>query len=195
MGPNCSALTEQAKAKKGEQMSRIKGISPEAATGHTAEVYGNIKKALGKVPNLFQGIGVNSNALQTFLGIGPSIKLLSGAEQETIALVVAQKNNCSYCLAAHTLLGSMHGLNKDESIRIRKGASSDSKRQALINLVNEIVVEKGHVSDKALNDFRGVGYTDAHIPEVLLSVVQNIYTNYFNHINQTEVDFPAAEKI
>jgi AhpD family alkylhydroperoxidase len=176
-------------------MSRIQAVTPAQATGHTAEVYSAIKKSLGSVPNLFQGIGVNSNVLQTFLGLGPSLKLLNGTEQETIALVVAQKNDCDYCLAAHTVLGGMHGLPKEETIRIRKGRSEDGKRQSLIRLVQEIVTEKGRVSDQSLGDFRSAGYTDAHIPEVLLSVVQNIYTNYFNHMNQTEVDFPAAEKI
>lgn len=176
-------------------MPRLNAITPAQATGHTAEVYSAIKKSLGKVPNLYQGIGVNSNVLQTVLSIGPSLKLLNGTEQETIALAVAQLNNCDYCLAAHTLLGGMNGLKKEETIRIRQGKSEDSKRQVLVQLVIEIVREKGHVSDNTLNEFRSVGYTDAHVPEVLLSVVQNIYTNYFNHINRTEVDFPAAEKI
>lgn len=176
-------------------MSRIQAVTPEAATGHTAEVYGNIKKAMGSVPNLFQAIGVNSNVLQTILGIGPSLKLLNGQEQETIALAVAQKNGCEYCLSAHTLVGTMQGLSKDETINIRKGKSQDSKRQALINFVNEVVSEKGHVTDATLNNLRGAGYTDAHIPEVTLAISLNLFTNYYNHINKTVVDFPPVEKI
>ena len=176
-------------------MSRIKAITPEQATGHTAEVYSAITKALGKVPNLFQAVGVNSNALQTLLGIGPSLKTLSGPEKETIALVVAQKNNCGYCLSAHTLLASMHGISKEESLNIRKGSPQTAKQMALVNFVSEIVTEKGHVSDKTFSEFKAAGYTDAHIPDVLLAVVENFYTNFFNHINKTEIDFPLAEKI
>lgn len=176
-------------------MSRINAITPEQATGHTAEVYSAITKALGKVPNLFQAIGVNSNALQTLLGIGPSLKTLTGAEKETIALVVAQLNNCGYCLSAHTLLAGMHGISKDETLNIRKGNSQNSKQKALINFVSEIVMEKGHVSDKTFSEFKEAGYTDAHIPDVLLAVVENFYTNFFNHINKTEIDFPLAEKV
>lgn len=176
-------------------MSRINAISPEQATGHTAEVYSAITKALGKVPNLFQAIGVNSNALQTLLGIGPSLKTISGAEKETIALVVAQKNNCGYCLAAHTVLAGMHKISKEETLNIRKGNPEGQKQKALVNFVSEIVTEKGHVSDKTLNEFRAAGYSDAQIPDVLFAVVENFYTNFFNHINRTEVDFPAAEKI
>lgn len=176
-------------------MSRIKAITPEQATGHTAEVYSAITKALGKVPNIFQALGVNSQVLQTVLGIGPSLKSLSGPEKETIALVVGQLNNCNYCLSAHTVLAGMHKVSKEETINIRKGNPQGAKQKALVNFVKEIVTEKGHVSDKTLGEFRTAGYTDAQIPEVLLAVVENIYTNFFNHINQTEVDFPAAEKI
>ena len=176
-------------------MSRIKAIKPEEATGHTAEVYSAIKKSLGGVPNLFQALGVNSQALQTLLGIGPSLKTLTGAERETIALVVAQKNNCGYCLSAHTVLAGMHKLSNEEIINIRKGQPSNSKQKALVNFVNEVVVEKGHVSDRTLNEFRAAGYTDAQIPDVLFAVVENFYTNFFNHINQTEIDFPVVEKI
>ncbi len=176
-------------------MSRIKSITPEQATGHTAEVYSAITKALGKVPNLFQAVGVNSNALQTLLGIGPSLKTLSGSEKETIALVVAQKNNCNYCLSAHTVLAGMHGISKEETLNIRMGKPQGSKQQALVNFVGEIVTEKGHVSDKALNEFKAAGYSDAQVPDILFAVVENIYTNYFNHINRTEIDFPVAEKV
>jgi AhpD family alkylhydroperoxidase len=176
-------------------MSRIQAITPGKATGHTAEVYSAITKALGKVPNLFQAVGVNSNALQTLLGIGPSLKTLSGAEKETIALVVAQKNNCGYCLSAHTVLAGMHRISKEESLNIRRGNPEGQKQKALVRFVEEIVTEKGHVSDKTFNEFKAAGYTDAHIPDVLLAVVENIYTNFFNHINQTEIDFPIAEKV
>lgn len=176
-------------------MSRIKAITPAQATGHTAEVYSAITKALGTVPNLFQAIGVNSQALQTLLGIGPGLKTLSGAEKETIALVVAQKNNCGYCLSAHTVLAGMHRISKEDSLNIRRGQSQDPKLQSLINFVGEIVTERGHVSDKTFNEFKAAGYTDAQIPEVLMAVVENFYTNFFNHINRTEIDFPMAEKI
>jgi uncharacterized peroxidase-related enzyme len=176
-------------------MSRIQAITPEQATGHTAEVYSAITKSLGKVPNLFQAVGVNSNSLQTLLGLGPSIQTLSGAEKETIALVVAQQNNCGYCLSAHTALAGMNGISKDESLNIRKGNPEGVKQKALVNFVKEIVTERGHVSDKTLNEFRAAGYSDTHIPDVLMAVVLNFYTNFFNHINQTEIDFPVAEKI
>lgn len=176
-------------------MSRLQKITVEQATGHTAEVYGAIKKALGGVPNLFQSVGVNSSVLQTYLGIGPSLKLLSGAEQETVALITSQANQCDYCLAAHTVLGKMHGLKKEETLEIRQGRGSQSQQQALVSFTFEAIQKQGKISDETLNNLRQAGYTDAHIPEILMVIAATTFTNFFNSINQTEIDFPAAEKI
>lgn len=178
-------------------MSRITGVPLEKATGERAEIYSAIKGQLGAVPNLFRAIGESPRALKTFLGIGAGLKggLLTGQEQNSIALAVAQMNGCDYCLAAHTALGKMGGHKEEEIIKNRKGQSDDLKRDALIKLVTEIVSEKGRASEQTYNNFLAAGYTHAHLPEVLLSIVQNVYTNYFNNFNGTEVDFPSAPKI
>ena len=178
-------------------MSRLSKVSPEEAVGKTADLYGAIKSSLGGVPNLFQGLGSNPRALEIFLGIGGGLKggSLSLREQGSIALTLAQRNSCEYCLAAHTVLGKMGGLSETEMISNRMGGSEDHKKNALIKLVGEIVDKKGNVGDETLSSFRAAGYTDSHVGEVLLAVVQNIYTNYFNNLNRTEVDFPSAPKL
>lgn len=178
-------------------MSRITPIEVNKATGQLSEMYGAIKAGLGSVPNMFQALGVSPRALSGFLGLGASLKggLLSPSEVESIALAVAEANGCEYCLAAHSTLGKMRGIKDDEIIRNRKGHSDDSKRQALLALVGEIVKSKGRVSDQTFNAFISAGYTEAHVPEVLVVVVENIFTNYFNNLNGTTVDFPAASKL
>lgn len=178
-------------------MSRLSKVTPEQAEGKTAELYGAIKASLGGVPNLFQGLGTNARALEVFLGIGGGLRggALSNREQESIALAVAQRNTCDYCLAANTVLGKMGGLSEAEMLANRQGGSEDQKKNALLKFVGEVVEKKGNVSDETLKAFRAAGYSDAHVGEILLSVVQNIYTNYYNNLNRTEVDFPAAPKL
>ncbi len=178
-------------------MSRLSKVTAEQAEGKTAELYGAIKASLGGVPNLFQGLGTNPRALEIFLGIGGGLRggSLNLREQGSIALTVAQRNSCDYCLAAHTVLGKMGGLSENEMLANRQGGSEDQKKNALIKFVGEVVDKRGNVSDETLRSFRAAGYTDAHVGEILLSVVQNIYTNYFNNLNRTEVDFPAAPQL
>jgi AhpD family alkylhydroperoxidase len=178
-------------------MSRIKQVEPKEASGERAELYKAITASLGKVPNLYQAVGASPRALKTLLGLGAGLKggLVTAADQEAIALHVAELNSCDYCLAAHSLLGKMNGLDADEVIRVRKGFSDAPRRAALLKFVTEAVREKGHVSEATYQELLKNGYTEAHVPEILLSVVTNIYTNYFNNFNGTSVDFPAAKKI
>jgi alkylhydroperoxidase family enzyme len=51
------------------------------------------------------------------------------------------------------------------------------------------------VSDDDVQSVRQVGYTDGEIAEIVASVALNIFTNYFNHVAETEVDFPAAPEL
>lgn len=176
-------------------MSRLTPVSVEQATGHTEKLYSTIKTALGGVPNLFQALGSAPKVLESVLGMGAALTSLSRSEKEAIALTVAQANSCDYCLAAHTLLGKKSGLSDEEIKAARKGGSAESKRDALVKLAREIVMEKGRVSDQTLKNFLNAGYKESQVPEVVLGVVENIFTNYFNHVNQTEVDFPAAPKL
>ena len=176
-------------------MSRIKAITPEQATGQTAELYSAIKSQLGGVPNIFQALGAQPKVLAAFLGLGPAQTSLTAIEKESIALAVAQANSCNYCLAADSVLGKKVGLSESDTVAARKGGATNPKTDALIKLAREITTERGHVSEGAYQAFLSAGYSDSVLAEVVLAVVQNIFTNYFNHANQTDVDFPAAAKI
>jgi hypothetical protein len=37
---------------------------------------------------------------------------------------------------------------------------------------------------------RDAGWDDAAIADIVAVTALNIYTNFFNHVNDTEVDFP-----
>lgn len=178
-------------------MSRLENVKPDKAVGDLAETYSAIKKQMGGVVNLFQALGNSSQALNGYLTIGGLLKSghLSATELETIALVSAQTNGCEYCTSAHTTLGKMAGLSQETMISIRKGQGENDKSSALITFVREILSERGRVSDQTVNRLKTAGFTDAQIPEIFLAIAQNVYTNYFNNFNQTEVDFPAVTKI
>jgi uncharacterized peroxidase-related enzyme len=176
---------------------RLQAISPEEAKGELVEVYQSIQGMLGMVPNLFQTIAIQPKALQTFLRFSGELKkgLLSGGEHESIALTVAEFNQCHYCLAAHTTLGKMRKLSDDEMISNRKGTSLETKKQALVQFVHETLAKKGNVSDETFQYLIDAGYDRAVIPEIFLSITENIFTNYFNNFNGTTIDFPEVKKL
>ncbi|HEY8965922.1 MAG TPA: carboxymuconolactone decarboxylase family protein [Candidatus Methylacidiphilales bacterium] len=176
-------------------MSRLAPIAPETAEGQTAEIFAKLKKQIGAVPNIFRSLAVHPQALGAYLNIESGATTLSGADKQAIALATGEINGCEYCLAAHTLIGKGFGLSLEETKKIRQGGATDPKRNALVRLVNEIVENRGRVSQGAYQAFLDAGYTAAQIPEVLLVVTQNLFTNYFNNLNGTEVDFPAAPSL
>lgn len=175
-------------------MSRIKQLSPENATGAVAELFTAIKGKLGMVPNLMRAIGNSPAALEAYLQFsgGLSGGSLSNQQREQIALAVGETNQCDYCVAAHSALGKMAGLSTDQICDARRGSAVDSKSDALIRFARKLVSERGHVSDEDLQELRGHGFSDGDLSEVVANVALNIFTNYFNHVAETDLDFPKA---
>ncbi len=64
----------------------------------------------------------------------------------------------------------------------------DAKKQALVDFTQAVINTKGHVSDDQLNTFKGAGYDDAAVVEVIGGIAVNTFTNFFNHVNATEID-------
>ena len=120
---------------------------------------------------------------------------LSAKTREQIALAVGQANGCDYCLAAHSAIGKMVGLTADQILDSRRGTSVDSKTDAIIRFARQVVEKQGRVTDADLADARIAGLDDSAVAEIVANVALNIFTNYFNHVAETDIDFPKAEPI
>jgi len=46
-----------------------------------------------------------------------------------------------------------------------------------------------------VNAVRQAGFTDGEIAEAVANVALNIFTNYFNHVAATDIDFPKADAL
>lgn len=51
------------------------------------------------------------------------------------------------------------------------------------------------VGDQDVAGLREHGFTDGDIAEIVANTALNIFTNHFNHVADTVVDFPAAPKL
>lgn len=177
-------------------MSRIPTPALESATGATAEVYAQIKKVAGKVPNTFATIGAHGPAaLKAVLQADGVLATssLSKQEQEAIKLTVSEVAGCDYCVAAHSMLGKLAGLQPDALRQIRAGQpTNDAKRDALVHFVRTLVRTRGTLSDAEFVAIKSAGYTDAQLVEISLAIAVTVFTNVFNRINDTAIDFPAV---
>ena len=156
------------------------------------ELLAGVKKMLGSTPNLFTTLAHSSAALDYYVNgvVALSGTKIPGTLREQLALVVAGVNSCDYCASAHTTLGKMQKISEGELEQNLHGKSEDAKTQAALTFASQIVELRGQVSDSNVTAIRNAGYSDAEIVEIVAVVTQNIFTNYFNHIAATEIDFP-----
>lgn len=178
-------------------MSRIPQINPESATGHAKELLDAVKGKLGLVPNMTRAMANSPAVLDGYLSLSGSLSKgnLSAKQREQIALTVGQVNGCDYCLAAHSTIGKMVGLTAEQIMDSRRGTAVDPKAEALVVFARRVVDERGRVSDLDLANARAAGLDDAALAEVVANVALNLFTNYFNHVAETDIDFPKVEPI
>ncbi len=178
-------------------MPRIKQFTLDTAEGKTKELLEGVKKKAGKIPNILTHMATSPAALEGYLNFSGALAntSLSDKLREQIALTVAEINGCDYCAAAHSAVGKMKGLNQDELIDARKGTAPDSKDAAALEFTRAIVEKKGFVTDGDLEKVRDAGYSDGEIIEIVAVTSLNTYTNYINHVAETELDFPELPKL
>jgi uncharacterized peroxidase-related enzyme len=175
-------------------MARLTQIQPEAASGRARELLDAVKGRLGLVPNMTRAMANSPAALNGYLQLSGALGKgnLPARVREQIALAVAQANGCDYCLAAHSAVGRMVGLTADQIRDSRLGAAVDPRADALIRFALKVVHARGGVDDSDLEAVRRAGFDDAAIAEVVANVALHVFTNYFNRLAGTDLDFPAV---
>lgn len=173
-------------------MPRIAPVSdPDARQQPLLE---GVRRQLGRVPNIFATMAHSPALLEGYLGFSKALGggSLAAADREAIALLLAGRNGCDYCAAAHTAIGRAAKLDGGELAQNLAGRSGDAKRQALLDFVAALVETTGAVRDDRLAAVRAAGYDDAQILEAVGHAALNLFTNSFNRLAGTSVDFPAV---
>lgn len=154
-----------------------------------------VQKQIGRVPNIFATVANSPAALEGYLGMSGALAkgTLPAATRERIALAIAQVNRCGYCLSAHAYFGrNAAKLDDGEITANRNGASNDPKADAAVRFAVKIARERGAVSKADVEAVRAAGYTDGDLVEIVEHVALNTFTNYFNNVFGTEIDFPEV---
>ncbi len=178
-------------------MPRIDPIDPARAEGKAATLLAGVQKSLGMTPNLMSTLAVSPTALEAYLGLMKALGggRLGGRLGEQLSLAISNANGCGYCTSVHTALGRHLGVEADELARNQRGRSADPKVEAALQFALALVAERGWVSDRDLQRVREAGYGDGDIAEITARVALNTFSNYFNHVAETEVDFPLVDVV
>src|SRR6185369_10058786 len=145
-------------------MSRLSVPNLETDAGPSGQVYAQIKKAIGSVPNTFAAIAAHGPAaLKAVLASGG----LTKSDKEIIKLVISEAAGCDYCVAAHSHLAKLVGLAPEILKQIRDGRpTGDAQRDALVAFVDKLARTSGTVSHKDFVANKAAGYSDAQLVDL-----------------------------
>jgi uncharacterized peroxidase-related enzyme len=172
-------------------MARLKTIDRSQATGKAKELLDKVHLQFGVTPNLMRDLAHSPAVLGAYVNFYTALVdgLLDKKLHDQIAMVVAEANGCEYCLSAHAALGRKAGLSDQQLAAARDLNTGNDRVDAALKFAREIVVGRGHITPAQFEAVRQAGFSDGEIVEIIGHAAVNIFTNYFNNINQTEVDF------
>lgn len=175
-------------------MSRVNLLDPASANADVKPTLDAIRGAFGVTPNMFRAVANSPAALRSMWG---SFAALGGGTLgaklgEQIAVAVADRNACGYCLAAHTALGRKAGATAGEMTEAQAGRSADPRTAAALAFALKLVEERGAVEAADVAALRAAGFDDGGIVEIIAHVALNLFTNYVNVALDVPVDFPGV---
>jgi len=175
-------------------MNRVPLIDRHATTDDRKAVLDAIHGAFGTVPAMFRATANSPAALKMMWGgfgaLGAGVIPAQLGEQ--IAVAVADRNGCDYCLAAHTAIGRKAGLSTEQLRHAQAGESADPKTQAALRFALKLVETRGQVGEADTQALRAAGFSDEELVEIIAHVALNLFTNTVNNALAVPVDFPAV---
>ena len=176
-------------------MSRIPLIERESAPASIRPTLDAIHGAVGVTPNMFRAVANSPASLASMWGAFGALGggTLGAQLGEQIAVAVADRNACNYCLAAHTALGRAAGVSAQDMRAAQAGTSTDPATAAALRFALKLVDARGQASEVDVAAVRAAGFSDEAIVEIVAHVALNLFTNYVNVAFAVPVDFePVA---
>lgn len=175
---------------------RIEPLDPKLAPREARAVLDAVRKSMGMLPNVYRVMARSPSLLQGYAAFAAALEggVLPKRLREQVALAVATRNGCEYCLAAHRVAARLARLSPQEIEDAQAGRVADPKEAAGLALAIELLEKRGDASDGALRDARMVGFTDEELVELTGHVAINLLTNIVNRFARTPVDFGRAAR-
>jgi uncharacterized peroxidase-related enzyme len=175
-------------------MSRFAQLDPTTAVGSSRDLLEKVHQQLGRTPNLYRAMANSPAALSGYLNFRAALVegKLSNRLREQLALLTAELNGCEYCVSAHMFRGQKIGLSAPDLADTRVAEAGDSKTRAALRFAKSVVLAKGNVADSELVEVRAAGWSDEEVGEMVAHIALNVFSNYFNHVAQPDLDFPRV---
>ena len=173
-------------------MKRIEMITPGTASPEVEEIFQDIKKSFGMIPNLFKTYAHHPPLLEANWHKVKRVMMegaLSRKTKEAIALLVSKDNGCKYCVAAHSGALKAIGVSDEEIGLIETDldqADFTDKERALVRFSRNANLAANDVSDEDFLTVREKGASDAEIIEAL--GVMEVFTAFNKFLDALDVE-------
>jgi len=173
---------------------RITSVDPATATGTNKKIFDALQSSLGLIPNMARAMAQSPAVLEGYVSLNSALGkgTLGRKLSEELALALAGANHCDYCASAHSVLGKLAGLDQMQVAGALKGTAQDAKTAAALRFAKVLVEKHGQIVDADFQAVRAAGFTEGEIGEIVAHVAINVFTNYFNNVSKTEIDFPKV---
>src|SRR5712691_7718201 len=176
-------------------MSRLTTIQTNGTTSELKRSLRNSHLKLDEAPRFLQVMANSPASLRAYIRADAALVRgqLTRRQRQQVALAVAEINGSSYSLSAHYHAGKSLGLTHHEMQLARNATAADPKAETMLRFTQAVVLQRGDISDEDFQAIRKAGFTDAQIVEIVANIALNIFSNYFNSVAKTEVDFPLLQ--
>lgn len=176
-------------------MTQFKNHTIETAPDAAKPILQNALKGYGFVPNLYASMAEAPTILEGYMSLSALFGKadLSETERQIILMTNNRLNGCKYCMAAHTTLSQMAGVDQSIIDALRHNTPiADAKLEALRQFAIAINETRGWPSSAQMNAFLNAGYTTQTVLEVILGTALKVLSNYTNHVADTPLDAAFA---
>lgn len=176
-------------------MARVNLVDKASTPAASKPTLDQVHSAFGHVPNMFRAVANSPAALSSMWASFAALSRgrISPKLGEQIAVAVADRNRCTYCLAAHTVLDQKAGATSAEMVAAQHVRSEDPRTAATLAFAAKLVEKRAAIETADVEALRAVGLDDEAIVEILAHVALNLFTNYVNVAFDVPVDFPAVK--
>ena len=165
------------------------------ATSELKRSFKNSELKLDEAPRFLQLMANSPASLRAYIRADAALVRgqLTPRQRQQVALAVAEINGSSYSLSAHYDAGKSLGLTHQEMQLARNATAAEPKAETMLRFTRSVVLQRGEISDEDFQSMRKAGFSDAQIVEIVANIALNIFSNYFNSVAKTEVDFPLLQ--
>jgi uncharacterized peroxidase-related enzyme len=163
------------------------------ATETQKELLTITRKEYKMIPNMYRAMANQPALLKSYMDVYKGFRTqsnFSSVEQEVVFLTISVENNCSYCMAAHSIIADL--VSKVPPIitdAIRTAAEiPDAKLKSLQEFTSIMLNKRGNPNEEDVRLFFENGYNEKHILDIILAISIKTISNYTNHIFHTEID-------